>query len=122
MSNFYDEFSPFYYVIFEDWDRSVDRHGQTNISFSVCDIRNVFDHYGTEFDLVVSCNNSIPHLLTDEDILLALKQMYACLKPGGRCLITVGDYDREPRGGTNLVKPYGKAEIEHGKRYVPLQV
>jgi len=36
--------------------------------------------------------------------------MFACLKPGGGCLLTVRDYDREPRG-TNIVKPYD-ARIE----------
>lgn len=181
MSNFYDELSPFYHMIYEDWDASIERqgtnlkkilqtywpnhrtvldvscgigtqtiglakngyevtasdlssneierakqeahrHNQTNISFSVCDMRNVFDHHDHNFDLVISCDNSIPHLLTDDDIRLALKQMFSCLKPGGGCLITIRDYDQEIRTGRNLIKPYGKAKIENGKRYVPLQV
>jgi SAM-dependent methyltransferase len=181
MSNFYDQLSPFYHVIFEDWNASVERqgsqlkniiqsnwpqhqtildvscgigtqaiglskngyqvtasdisaneierakreaeqHGQTNISFSVCDMRTAFTHHGGNFDIVISCDNSIPHLLTDDDILSALKQMYSCLRPGGGCLITIRDYDREQRGGKNLVKPYGKAKIDNGKRYVALQV
>jgi len=181
MLNFYDELSPFYHIIFDDWDASIDRqssnlktiletywpehktlldvscgigtqsiglskvgyhvtgsdlsaneierakqeahrHGQTNISFSVCDMRQAFAHHGQRFDLVISCDNSIPHLLSDNEILLALKEMYSCLRPGGGCLITIRDYDREVRGGQNLIKPYGKAKIENGKRYVPLQV
>ncbi|CAF2456137.1 unnamed protein product [Rotaria sp. Silwood2] len=181
MSNFYDQLCPFYHVIFEDWNASVERQGsqlksliesnwpqhktildvscgigtqtiglsqngyqvtasdlsvneverakheaqqrgQTNISFSVCDMRTAFTHHGGNFDIVISCDNSIPHLLTDEDILSALKQMYSCLRPGGGCLITIRDYDREQRGGKNIVKPYGKAKIENNKRYVALQV
>jgi SAM-dependent methyltransferase len=181
MSNFYDQLSPFYHVIFEDWNASVERqgshlksiiqsnwpqhqtvldvscgigtqtiglskngyqvtasdlsvneierakqeaqrHGQTNISFSVCDMRAAFTHHGGHFDIVISCDNSIPHLLTDDDILSALKQMYSCLRPGGGCLITIRDYDREQRGGKNIVKPYGKAKIENGKRYLALQL
>ena len=181
MTNFYDQFSPFYHVIFEDWDASVDRqgnqlkniiqtywsehrtlldvscgigtqaiglskngyqvtasdlsinsierakkeaqrHDQTNISFSVCDMRSAFTHHGGQFDIVISCDNSIPHLLTNDDILSALKQIYSCLRPGGGCLITIRDYDSVTRGETGVVKPYGKVKVENGKRYISLQV
>ncbi|CAF1095174.1 unnamed protein product [Rotaria magnacalcarata] len=181
MSNFYDKLCPFYHLIFEDWDASIEKQGsqlsaiiesnwfqhqtvldvscgigtqaiglskygyrvtasdlsaneverakqeaqqreQTNILFSVCDMRTAFGHHGGNFDIVISCDNSIPHLLTDDDILSALQQMYFCLKPGGGCLITIRDYDQEQRCGKNIVKPYGKAKIENGKRYVALQV
>ncbi len=91
-----------------------------DIAFSVCDMRQAHDHHGSGFDLVVSCDNSLPHLLTDQDILAALKQMHACLSAGGGCLITVRDYGLEERG-RNLVKPYG-VRIENGKRYLLFQV
>jgi len=91
-----------------------------DIAFSVCDMREAYDHHGGGFDVVVSGDNSIPHLLTDEDISAALRQMFSCLRPGGGCLLTVRDYDQEPRG-TNIVKPYG-AKIENGKRYLGFQV
>jgi hypothetical protein len=42
------------------------------------------------------------------------------LRPGGGCLITVRDYEREERG-KNLVKPYGVRELG-GKRFVVFQV
>ncbi|HEV2853682.1 MAG TPA: class I SAM-dependent methyltransferase [Thermoanaerobaculia bacterium] len=90
------------------------------IAFSVCDMREAYHHHGGGFDVVVSGDNSIPHLLTDEDISIALRQMFSCLRPGGGCLLTVRDYDQEPRG-TNIVKPYG-ARIENGKRYLGFQV
>ncbi|HEY9660913.1 MAG TPA: class I SAM-dependent methyltransferase, partial [Allocoleopsis sp.] len=93
---------------------------QLNIHFSVCDMRKVFDHHQAEFDVVISCDNSIPHLLTDADILIALKQMYACTRSGGGCIITMRDYDQETRG-TGIVKPYGVRE-EAGKRYMVFQV
>jgi hypothetical protein len=78
------------------------------------------DHHRREFDVVISCDNSITHLLTDADLLLALRQMYDCTRPGGGCLISVRDYDREERG-TGLVKPYGVRE-EGGNRYVIFQI
>jgi len=90
------------------------------IDFSVCDIRDVHDHHQRQFDLVISADNSITHLLNDDDLLTALRQMRACTCPGGGCLLTVRDYDKEKRG-TGLVKPYGIRE-EGGKRYVIFQV
>lgn len=90
------------------------------VDFSVGDMRAAHKDHGTGYDLVISCDNSVPHLLNDDDLLLAFQQFLACLRPGGGCVITVRDYDKEERG-TNLVKHYG-ARVEDGKRYVPFQV
>jgi SAM-dependent methyltransferase len=178
MTDFYDQLTPYYHLVHQDWDASIRRQGEQlavliekewpgsktildvscgigtqsiglamhgysvrasdlsnkeierakveankrrlELSFSVCDMRNAYAHHGSGFDVVVSCDNSLPHLLTDEDILLALKQMMACLTTGGGCLITVRDYNREERG-KSLVKPYG-IRIENGYRYLLFQV
>jgi SAM-dependent methyltransferase len=90
------------------------------IEFVVCDMRNAFACHGGGFDVVLSADNSIPHLLSDAEILRALTAMRACLNAGGGCLLTVRDYAREPRG-TNLVKPYG-ARVEDGRRFLGVQV
>ena len=90
------------------------------IDFSVCDMRAVHDHHRRQFDVVISGDNSITHLMSDGDLLLALRQLYACTRPGGGCLLTVRDYDWEERG-SRLVKPYGVRE-EGGKRYLIFQV
>jgi SAM-dependent methyltransferase len=90
------------------------------IELSVCDMRGAHDHHHQQFDVVVSADNSITHLLSDNDLLLALRQIYACTRPGGGCLFTVRDYDQEERG-SGLVKPYGIRE-EDGKRHLIFQV
>jgi SAM-dependent methyltransferase len=90
------------------------------IEFALCDMRSAFACHGGGFDIVLSADNSIPHLLDDGEIVRALVSMRDCLKPGGGCLLTVRDYAREPRG-SNLVKPYG-ARTEDGKRFVGVQV
>lgn len=90
------------------------------IDFSACDMRAAYTHHRHQFDVVISGDNSITHLLNDDDLLLALQQMYECTRPGGGCLLTVRDYDREERG-IGLVKPYGVRE-EGGRRYVIFQV
>lgn len=96
------------------------RQRGVEIDFSACDMRAAHDHHGRPFDVVIACDNSIPHLLSDDEILLAFRQMYDCVRPGGGCLVTVRDYDQEDRG-TGLVKPYGVRD-RHGKRYVIFQV
>lgn len=106
--------------------KEIERAGQeasqrsVTIALSVCDVRQAHAHHGSDFDVVISCDNSLPHLLTDHDLLVALKQMLACLSVGGGCIITVRDYEREERG-KNLVKPYG-VRTENGKRYLLFQV
>jgi SAM-dependent methyltransferase len=91
-----------------------------NVEFSVCDMRQAHVHHGSGFQAVLSCDNSLPHLLNDHDLLVALKEMLACLCVGGGCLITIRDYEREDRG-KNVVKSYG-VRIEGGKRYLLFQV
>lgn len=178
MTDFYDQLTPFYHLIHQDWHASVQQQGEqlsaiinaewpgsrsvldvscgigtqaiglaklgfrttasdlsereierarrealasgAQIAFSVCDMRHAHDHHGSGFDVVISGDNSLPHLLTDQDLLAALRQMLACLAPGGGCLITMRDYEREERG-VNLVKPYG-VRTENGKRYLLFQV
>jgi SAM-dependent methyltransferase len=90
------------------------------LNFHVGDMREAFNHQGCQFDLVISCDNAIPHLLTDEDILAAFKQFYQCTDSGGGCLISVRDYEKETLVGTQ-VKPYGTRQ-ENGHRYLIFQV
>ncbi len=90
------------------------------IHFSVADMRNAHAAHGDGFDVVVSCDNSIPHLLSDDEILLAFRQMYACLGEGGGCVITVRDYEKESRE-KDLKRQYA-TQVIHGKRYTPSQI
>jgi hypothetical protein len=91
------------------------------VRFSVADMRQLAAHHRELFDLVIACDNAVPHLLTDEDLLAAFGQFLACTRPGGGCLITVRDYDdREDRAGVP-VKPYG-VRHEDGVRYLIWQV
>jgi SAM-dependent methyltransferase len=88
------------------------------IRFSIADMREAFDHHGEIFDVVLSCDNSVPHLLSDADIGVAFEQLYRCTRPGGLCLISVRDYAAMELGGTQ-VKPYGM-RTEGESRFVLL--
>lgn len=65
-----------------------------DISLAVGDFRDLGHVRGT-FDVVISCDNALPHLLTDDDITHAFRAMWTKLRPGGLMLITVRDYDKE---------------------------
>ncbi|MCB0166975.1 MAG: class I SAM-dependent methyltransferase [Anaerolineae bacterium] len=178
-SDFYNQLSPFYHLIFADWEASIQRQAdqlnslieeflgvqaqtildvscgigtqaiglaqlgyqvvasdlsaaeierakaeslrrRLKIDWSVADMRQAYTHHQRQFDVVISCDNSVPHLLNDDLLLTAFRQFYACTKPGGGCLITVRDYDQVERQGLQ-VKPYG-LRVENGVRYLMFQV
>jgi hypothetical protein len=96
------------------------RQRALDLRLSVVDMRQAHAHHRQEFDLVIACDNAVPHLLTDEDLLTAFGQFFACTRPGGGVLLTVRDYDREDRTGIQ-VKPYG-VRVEGGVRYLLWQV
>jgi SAM-dependent methyltransferase len=83
-------------------------------------MRQSYARHQQQFDLVISCDNSITHLLHDDEIQLALAQMYLCTRPGGGCLLTMRNYDAEERG-TGIIKPYG-VRADGERRYVVFQV
>ena len=90
------------------------------VQLSVADMRCAHDHHKSQFDVVLSADNSVPHLLTNEDILAAFRQFHACTRPGGGCVITVRDYEKEDLS-KQRVTPYGIRE-EDGVRWLAWQV
>lgn len=106
----------------EEVERARTEAEQRNLtlSFSVADMLNAFEHHRRQFDLVISCDNAVPHLLSDDEILNAFRQMYACTRPQGGCLISVRDYAKECLEGRQF-KPYG-IRRENGIDYLVFQV
>ena len=64
-----------------------------DIEFHVADMRDLSALPKSDFDAVVVGDNSLPHLLSDEDLKQALESISARLKPGGALLATMRDYD-----------------------------
>lgn len=179
LDDFYDQLSPFYHLIYADWDASVRRQASQldsvirelwgsrvrtvldaacgigtqaiglarlgyqvtasdisqgplerakqeaakrslTISFRRADLRTLSSTHPERFDLVIACDNSIPHLLTDDEIRLALRQMYHCAAADGGVLISVRDYDPAESTGTKVV-PYG-LRTEGDRRYLVFQL
>jgi SAM-dependent methyltransferase len=90
------------------------------IDFSVADMRVLPARFREQFDLVIACDNAVPHLLSDGELLQAFEPMFVCTRPGGGCRLTVRDYDREERAGVQM-KPSGARELG-GKRDLIFQV
>jgi SAM-dependent methyltransferase len=177
VQDFYDQLAPYYHLIFEDWQASIDRQGDwldaiiraewgssvrrvldaaagigtqalalaaqgyqvtasdlsplavarakreaegrgLSLTTATADLRELSRSHG-QFDLVIACDNAVPHLLSDEDILKAFRECRHCLRTGGGCLISVRDYG--PRGSASEMYPYAVRPVGDG-RYLLFQV
>jgi SAM-dependent methyltransferase len=58
-------------------------------------------------DAVLACDNSLPHLLSEDEIRIALRECLRCLRPAGGCVISLRDYGPPPAYGTEETKDYG---------------
>ena len=76
------------------------------IDLTVADMRRCAEVHGSGFDVVLSADNSIPHLLSDDAIREALGNFHQCIRPGGITILGVRDYLTEGRSSPQLV-PYG---------------
>ena len=173
IKSFYDQLSPYYKYIFQDWNVSVNRQAtildgviheyfgknvhsildaacgigtQTiglaqkgyrltasdisegeiekarleaskrnlNIHFCAADMRTLQQAFQTKFDLVIACDNAIPHLLSDDEIRQAFEQFHQITAESGGCIISIRDYDAMERGGTKLY-PRQVHDIPRGK-------
>jgi cyclopropane fatty-acyl-phospholipid synthase-like methyltransferase len=85
------------------------------IDFRVADMRNVGEAFPGPFDVIISCDNSIPHLLSDADILEAFRQFSQCTKAGGLCLVSVRDYAQMERQDGKKMFPRTIHPIEGGQ-------
>jgi SAM-dependent methyltransferase len=72
-------------------------------------------------DVVIVCDNALPHLETPRDIETALGECFRCARPGGGCLVSMRDYGPPPPSGTVEVRPYGERAWA-GRRYHLRQV
>ncbi|WP_420126100.1 class I SAM-dependent methyltransferase [Longimicrobium sp.] len=95
------------------------RRGLT-IDAKVADMRWAWDAHGRVFDIVLCADNALPHLLTDGEILDALRDFRRCTAPGGICLVSIRDYESIDLQ-TARMHPHGVRE-EDGARWVLFQV
>ena len=63
------------------------------LTVGVADMRCLARQVEGTFDIVLSCDNALPHLLSDNDLRSAAHNMRAKLADGGLLLISIRDYD-----------------------------
>lgn len=173
IESFYDQLSPYYKYIFQDWNASVERQATLldgviqeyfggrvnsildaacgigtqaiglaqkgyqltasdisqsevdkarseahqrglNIDFHVADMRHLQQALQRKFDLVIACDNAIPHLLSDDEIYRAFREFYQITSQSGGCIISVRDYEAMDRGGRKLY-PRQVHDVPQGK-------
>lgn len=83
---------------------------------AVADVRRVDESVTDVFDAVISCDNALPHLLTDDDLEQALRSIRACLREGGVLLASIRDYDhlRQSRPDGVPISLHGSPGTRHG--------
>jgi SAM-dependent methyltransferase len=86
----------------------------------VDDLRTLSRTSSESMAAVVACDNSIPHLLSDGELLQAFRSCYRCLQPGGVAAFSVRDYAAIERINPD-VRPYG-LRYEAGSRFLAVQV
>lgn len=64
------------------------------IQYGIADFRDLQKSVTETFDVVISCDNSLPHLMTQTDLESAARSIYLALKPGGIFLASIRDYDQ----------------------------
>ncbi len=81
----------------------------------------ILSHAGTgSVAAAIACDNAVPHLLSDAEILQAFRSCHRCLRPGGVAIFSVRDYARIERTNPD-VRPYG-LRYEAGRRFLAVQV
>ncbi|HLO13216.1 MAG TPA: class I SAM-dependent methyltransferase [Anaerolineales bacterium] len=85
-----------------------------DIAFRVADMRSLQQTFQTKFDLVIACDNAVPHLLSDDEIRQAFRQFYQVTLESGGCIISVRDYEAMERGGRKFY-PRQVHDVPQGK-------
>ncbi len=93
--------------------REAKRFG-VEIAFGTADFRSLEGEVEGTFDAVISCDNALPHMMSEEDLLSAAKGIRSKVREGGLFLASIRDYDellkKRPAATTPTVmdRPQGR--------------
>ena len=71
--------------------RASDNH--VDIPFVQADFCALSDAFAQKFDIVIAMDNALPHMLTEEDLTLAIQSIIGQVKDGGIFVASIRDYD-----------------------------
>ncbi|WP_136603906.1 class I SAM-dependent methyltransferase [Paenibacillus dokdonensis] len=84
-----------------------------HIEFGTADFRSLEQDVPGQFEVVLSADNAIPHLLTDEDLKAACRNLYSKVLDNGLLIISMRDYDNEIKDKQRATSP---RVMDKGKR------
>ncbi len=90
------------------------RHAHQKVDFRVAgfgNLANVFLHQ--RYDVLLCLGNSLPHVLTENDLAAALSDFAACLSPGGLLLIQSRNFDAVLARRDRFMPPETYSDPDH---------
>lgn len=96
-------------------------HRKVTLRTAAADMRRL-PFSDARFDAVVCADNSLPHLLTEQDAHAALAEMRRVLRPGGLLLISTRPYDDLLRERPASTPPQIHRPADGGERTVTFQL
>jgi len=75
------------------------------VQFEVAGFGELSAQFGSGYDALLCLGNSLPHLLTPEDLAAPLDDFAACLRPGGLLLIQNRNFDAVLARGERWMEP-----------------
>lgn len=64
-----------------------------NITFKYADFRTLSETFSQQFDIIIAMDNALPHMLTNDDLELAIKSITNKIESGGMFVASIRDYD-----------------------------
>jgi SAM-dependent methyltransferase len=93
---------------------------ELKITFKVADMRQCAQMHDSGFDVVLSADNSLPHLSGEDQIRVALQGFYECLRQDGVAIVSLREYlENEDRSSPQMWS-YG-FRYDGGDRYFVFQ-
>lgn len=82
------------------------------LTFGVADVRTLATQVPGSFEAIISCDNSLPHLLSDGDLHQAARNVWSRLQASGLFLASIRDYDqiRAEKPGSTLPRVFDDPE------------
>jgi SAM-dependent methyltransferase len=87
---------------------------ELHIETKIDDMLELSTYADQSVDVLLACDNAVPHLLTDELISQAFRQFHRVLRPGGLCILSVRDYAAMPAVPVRFF-PYGVRDVPGGR-------
>jgi glycine/sarcosine N-methyltransferase len=81
------------------------RARRARLAFGEADLRNLRAATDATFDVVICCDNSLAHMMTNRDLARATRSIRARIRPGGLFIASIRDYDKIVRERPTVTPP-----------------